>query len=187
MKMKFPKHLEISLSTTTILRTLKEEDVHILFTLTDANRFYLKQWLPWLDTCQTPEGSLRFIQGRLIAQEKNEGITFGIWEDGLLVGVISYLVINWEEGSTCIGYWISKLTQGRGITSLATQTLVTFAFRTLGLRRLTIDCAQENLKSRAIPERLGMKLSSRPPKKENLYGQWIDHITYVAEASTWPY
>ena len=187
MKMKFPKHLAIPLNATTVLRTLKEEDAPILFTLTDANRVYLKQWLPWLDTCQTPQDSLTFIQGRLNAQEKNEAITFGIWEDGLLMGVISYIVVNEDEGSTCIGYWISQPAQGRGIATLATQTLVTFAFRTLGLRRLTIDCAQENLKSRAIPERLGMKLSNQPPKKANLYGQWVDHITYVAEAWSWRY
>jgi hypothetical protein len=47
---KFP----IKINNKIYLRRLKVEHSEKLFAITDNNRAYLRQWLPWLDTYLSP-------------------------------------------------------------------------------------------------------------------------------------
>ena len=177
--------LEIKISLTTVLRTFVEAEAPLLFQLTDANRAYLKRWLPWLDSCTQQVDSLAFIRGASKAQNENKALSFGIWDGGSLVGVISYNSIKWDERAANIGYWLSEKAQGRGIATQTTKALINYAFQIRGLKKLTISCAEENKRSTGVPERLKMKLSGRLERAENLYGQWVDHVIYEVNADSW--
>src|SRR6185503_18828974 len=54
-----------------------------------------------------------------------------------------------------IGYWLSADAVGHGIVTRSTKALTTAAFADLGLRRVSIRAAVDNVRSRAVPERLG--------------------------------
>jgi hypothetical protein len=72
-----------------------------------------------------------------------------------LVGDIGYHPIDWADRKAEIGYWLGESFQGKGLMTEACKTLITYAFAELGLNKVEIHCAAENIRSCAIPKRLG--------------------------------
>jgi RimJ/RimL family protein N-acetyltransferase len=63
--------------------------------------------------------------------------------------------IDWNVGSFEIGYWIRKSAHGMGYVTEATKLLTQFAFEGLHANRVFITVAAPNVRSSAIPKRLG--------------------------------
>ncbi len=63
--------------------------------------------------------------------------------------------VSVSEGRASIGYWLSAGARGRGVATAATRLLVGWAFQGVGVRRLEITCAPDNLASQAVAERCG--------------------------------
>lgn len=168
----------------TTLRLLEPRHAEPLFALTDANRAHLREWLPWLDSTTSVKDTLAFIQASQQQFASNNGFQAGIWYQDQIVGVIGFR-IAWQNQSTSIGYWLSREFQGRGIMTKACRALADYAFKELGLNRVEIRCAVENLKSRAIPERLGFKNEGTVRQAERLYERFLDIVIYGVLANEW--
>ena len=81
------------IDSAVALRVLREDDAAELFTLTDANRAYLRRWLPWVDLVTSEEDSQSFLATVAAQREEGRGPTFGVLCDGVLAGVIGFLPI----------------------------------------------------------------------------------------------
>ena len=160
------------------LRELYEKDAGPLFQLTDSNRAYLREWLPWLDQNKSVESTLAFIQHNQQLSKSGNAASFGIWYRTELAGVISYNVIDKANQCAVIGYWLAEKFQGHGIMTKACAKLIEDAFLTRKLNRVEIHCAVENIKSRAIPERLGLTLEGVLRQKEFIYDHYNDMAVY---------
>lgn len=137
------------------LGLLEERHAQALFDLTDRNRDFIRVWLPWVDFTKSPEDSKGFIKITRKQFADNDGFQTGIFYKGELAGMIGYHYFDWPTRRTEIGYWLGQEYNGHGIMTRATRKLSEYAFGELGLNRVEIRCASGNLKSRAIPERLG--------------------------------
>ncbi len=67
----------------------------------------------------------------------------------------------------------------------ACRAMLEYAFRKLQLNRVTILCASGNLRSRAIPERLGFTREGVIREGEWLYDRFVDLIMYSMLAREW--
>src|SRR5436305_920218 len=126
------------------MRLLDERDAEQLFALTDRNRAYLRQWLPWLDDTTRPADTLAFIRSALEQFTGENGFQVGIIYRGDLVGVAGLHYINRQDRKTEIGYWLAEQFQGLGIMTRCCRALIDYAFNVLGLHRVDIPCATEN-------------------------------------------
>ena len=79
---------------STALRVLRVEDAPELFALTNANRAYLRVWLPWLDVVRTEADSASFIEAMIAQREAGLGPTFAIVRDGANAGVNGFRAIH---------------------------------------------------------------------------------------------
>ena len=66
--------------------------------------------------------------------------------------------VDWSIRKFEIGYWIDSRHSGKGYITEAVQGITDFAIKELNARRIEIRCDANNVKSRAIPERLGFAL-----------------------------
>jgi ribosomal-protein-serine acetyltransferase len=167
------------------LRLLEMYHAGELFDLTDRNRHYLRQWLPWLDSTQTVDDTRNFIKDTLQQFADNEGFQAGIWYKGALAGVVGHHKIDWFNRQVEIGYWLGAEFQGKGLMTSACRALVDHAFKELRLNRVQIRCAVANTRSCAIPERLGFTREGVIAQGEWLYDHYVDLVVYGMLASEW--
>jgi ribosomal-protein-serine acetyltransferase len=177
--------LELSVDQSLHLRTLAPSDAEALFTLTDQNRLYLQQWLPWLNSVLVVDDTLAFIQLAQSHAQDGKSYTFGIWEFDRLVGVVGHHLIDPVNRSTQLGYWLGQPFQGRGIMTRACRRLITFSFQDLYLQRIEIRCAPLNTPSRRIPERLGFRHEGTLRSAEWLYDHFVDLQIYGMLNQEW--
>jgi ribosomal-protein-serine acetyltransferase len=173
------------LNETAELQLLEERHAEELHALSQRNRAHLRAWLPWVDSNRTVEDHKNFIRCALKQFAENNGFQAGIWYQGRLAGVVGYHAIDGQNRNTTLGYWLGEEFQGEGLMSAACRALVNHAFGELGLNRVSIECATENKKSCAIPERLGFRREGVHRQTEWLYDHFVDHLVYAAVASEW--
>jgi ribosomal-protein-serine acetyltransferase len=167
------------------LRLLRANDAPELFHLIDYSRDHLREWLAWIDGTKTIIDSEQFIKSSWDIYESKVGLTLGIFFNGRLAGVIGFNTIDWTNRIGTIGYWLGSIFQGEGIMTRAVTALVDYGFEQLGLNRIEIRAAFENMKSRAIPERLGFFQEGQVRQGEWLYDHYVDLIIYGMLASEW--
>lgn len=177
--------VKISVEDDLTLKNLELRESEEMMLLVDANRPYLREWLPWLDLTRNIDEMIVFVESAIRQQSSGVGFQAGIWYCNQLVGIIGYHHLEWANRSTCIGYWLAEGHQRKGIMTKACRSLVDYAFDELRLNRVEIRCAVGNIKSRAIPERLGFKSEGLLREAEWLYDHFVDHVVYGMLARDW--
>ncbi|MBL9165447.1 MAG: GNAT family N-acetyltransferase [Planctomycetaceae bacterium] len=160
------------------LRPLESCDAEALFLAIDANRAYLRRWLPWLDQTRSPSDVRAFIEQNVDARRDDRALQLGICVDGRLRGAIGIHLVDWNNRSTSIGYWLDASLRGQGIMTACCSHVVAHLFDKLDLHRILIRCAVENHRSRAIPERLGFVQEGVLLDAEWLYDHFVNLATY---------
>lgn len=148
-------HESISINKRLKLAQLQPSQAAQLFTLTDTNRGYLGEFLPWVSHVQTANDSLDYINETLKNRKAATHYSYGIELDGEIVGSIG---IRNLDSKPEIGYWIAPTYSGKGITSQCVKALTEFGFRTLGLKEIIIKANPKNIASNKIAEKNGYKL-----------------------------
>lgn len=169
---------EIIVDTEITLRIRSETDAERTFNIIDANRAYLKEWLPWVDGVTTIESCTEFIQVNIKDFEANNSATYGIFYNNQLVGMVGYHSFDTNNKVTSIGYWLAHEYTGKGITTKCVQKLVEHAFNNLKMHRVEIECATGNNASRAIPKKLGFTEEGVLRDREWLYDHYVDLVMY---------
>jgi ribosomal-protein-serine acetyltransferase len=161
------------------LRLLQVSDAEELFALTNANRDYLRTWLPWLDRTISVADTKSFIESTLEPSANSRGLAAAICYEGSIIGLIGYNHLDKQNRIGSIGYWLAANYQGKGIMTSACKAICDYGFTTLKLNRLVITCATENKSSRAIPERLGFIHEGTMRDAEWLYDRFVNHEIYA--------
>lgn len=175
----------IKISDELFLRPILREDAEILFSLTDQDRLYLREWLPWVDGTKTIADSKKYIAISQKGEKTGTLLNLAIiWKDKI-VGITGFNNIDRINRITSIGYWLSSGNQGNGIMTQAVKALTDFAFDELQMNKVEIRAAEKNTKSRSIPERLGYHQEGILRSNEWLYDQFVDNVVYSILADEW--
>ena len=174
-----------TINERTELRQIHVPHAGELFRLAMANREYLRRWHPWVDLIHAYPDVERAISLWKEQDVNNQGFCTGIWFDGHLCGLIHHLNIDWSNRWTAFSYWLDRAHQGRGLMTAACRALIAYSFNAMKLNRVVIECATENTRSRAIPERLGFKLDGIIREGEWLHDRYVDHAFYSLLRSDW--
>ena len=165
------------------LRQLQPADAKTLFALIDANRVFLRVWLPWVDATKKLADTERYIAETQRDFAATQAYSCGIWANGSLVGVIGHNRIDWAQRIGFPAYWLAPEAGGRGIMTQCCRAVIDNAFGELQLNRLLIAVATGNLRAQKIPEKLGFKKVSTLKKAEWLYDHHVDHFIYSLSAT----
>ncbi|WOG25622.1 GNAT family N-acetyltransferase [Endozoicomonas sp. 8E] len=146
--------------------------------LLEESREYLSRWLPWTEFCNTEEGFRAFAKKSLHDYADGKSLTCAIEFQENVVGNISLNTIRHDLKMVEVGYWLGEPYQGSGIITRACRYLCHHAFNNLGMEKVQISAAEENLSSRAVCERLGMTLEGVISHREKVGDKVLSHAIY---------
>jgi RimJ/RimL family protein N-acetyltransferase len=71
------------------------------------------------------------------------------------LGLVSLRIAERDPGLAALGYWLRPEARGRGAATAAVQLVARWAFDELGVQRLELTTAPENVASQRVAERAG--------------------------------
>ena len=167
------------------LRLTGPEHAEEMFEVVDANRGYLREWLPWLDHTNSPDDETRFIYGILNEHMEGKATNYAIRLDDRYIGGMSLNWIDHANRACGVGFWLSEEHTGKGIVTRCCDRLMGHCFDDLGFHRIALEAATENTASRAVAERLGMRLEGIIKDREWLNDHYVDSALYAITAPEW--
>lgn len=157
-----------------------------LFTAIDNNRVQLSQFLPWVDNMRTVQDLKEYLKNAEISCQQGKEASFAILFNGVPVGRIGLHHLNMHNKTGAIGYWLSEDAQGKGIILKSCKALINYGFRNLGLHRIEIKVAVNNLKSQKIPLKLNFVKEGVLRQAELINNQFLDLSLYSMLRDEWP-
>lgn len=167
------------------LKLIEERHAPAMYSAISADRDYLREWLPWVDATRGTDDTREFIAKSLRQFARNEGFHAGIWVDGHYAGTIGCQAINWVNRKVEFGYWLGSRYTGRGVMTAAVAAMCDHAFDEWSLNRVQLHCAAGNVRSQAIPRRLGFREEGVIEQGQLLYGKFHDLIVFGMLRSIW--
>ena len=148
----------IDLDEDLHLRRFVPDDAQALHDAIVASFAELHPWMPW---CKDPveiAEQREFLERTEKAWESAEAFGYALCNAaGELLATIS-LMDRVGPGALEIGYWRRSDASGRGLITRATKALTEVGLSLPGVERIEIHCDAANLRSAAVPQRLGYRL-----------------------------
>lgn len=154
-----------------------------IFSLIDKDRDYLRTWLPWVDSTTTAEDTRKNISDRIEGFGKREQASFYGTLNGNFVASVGFISLNDGDGE--IGYWLLSEYGGRGLMTLFVKACIDYGFDKLKLNKIVIKCAEGNIKSAAIPKRLGFTQSEKTGTKRIRNGSEHSTLIFTLNRNEW--
>lgn len=164
------------------LRSLEPEDAEAVFAVIDANRERLRRWFPWVAPTVSAADTREFIERSQISETDVEAV--GIWVKSEYVGNMGMRIdplSNYGE----IGYWIAESFEGRGLVTKGCRALIGHGLHELGLHRIEIKAAPDNVRSRAVADRLGFTQEAQLREAGLAAGGYHDLVVYGLLEHEW--
>jgi ribosomal-protein-serine acetyltransferase len=164
------------------LRSLEPEDAEAVYAVIDANRQRLRRWFAWVDPTVSPAPTREFIERSRASETDVEAI--GIWVEGEYAGNIGMRVDAMNNHGE-LGYWLAKSFEGRGLVTKGCRALIDHGLHELGLHRIEIKAAPDNVRSRAVAERLGFTQEAELREASRFAEGYHDLIVYGLLENEW--
>lgn len=143
----------------TIRGPLPGDGIHVREAVVESQA-ELKPWMPWaMEIPSEQDYEVRVREGRLRFLSRED-----LWMMLLLKGTNTIIGgsglhrIDWSVPKFEIGYWVRTSYAGQGFITEAVTGITSFAFNTLGARRVEIRCDVKNKRSAAVATRAGFVL-----------------------------
>jgi RimJ/RimL family protein N-acetyltransferase len=148
----------MTLDDGVVVRRYVEDDIPEQVEVINANLAHLAPWMPWAQEPVTLDTQLTFFHDSDKAWDDGSNFNYGIYDPaGHLVGGTGYHVRN-GPGVLEIGYWLARSAEGMGLMTRVADALTKAAATVEGVTRVEIHCDADNVRSAAIPQRLGYSL-----------------------------
>jgi RimJ/RimL family protein N-acetyltransferase len=150
----------IRLDDRYLLRQFRAGDAKVLALAVGQSLEHLRPWMPWADD----ESADEHFQRRRLRGVQHKAATGEEWQYGLfptdeerVLGSFG-LMTRQGAGTIEIGYWVHVDEIGHGLATLAGAALTNAALAVHGITTVYIRCDEKNLRSAAVPRRLGYTL-----------------------------
>ncbi len=133
----------------------------------------LSDWLDWPQEHYTPDEARAWFAACDQARQAGTADEYGLFEhgSGLLLGGAGIHEIDASHRCGALGFWVRRTHQWRGIATQAAQLLTRQAFSRLGLQRVELVIAEQNIASRRVAEKLGARFEGMAANRLCIHGR----------------
>ena len=172
-----------------LLRCPEPTDAEAINAAVEASLDHLRPWMPWAMgdpmTLDQRIAWLRVMRGQF---DLDEDFIFSIFApDGRTVLGSTGMHTRAGADAREIGYWIHVDHVGKGYAGEAAAALTRVAFEVDGVDRVEIQCDPRNVRSAAIPRRLGFTLEATLRRRlRDSAGKPRDTLLFTLFAEDYP-
>lgn len=158
------------------------DDAPALIEAVNASLSHLRPWMPWAQDPATVESIGTFLRGADLQWDGFQEFQFVIRDtpSGPIIGCCG-LHTRLGVGALEIGYWVHVEHIGRGVATAAAGALTGAALRLGSVHRVEIHCDAANLRSAAVPAKLGYRLDRTEPRPPTTPGETREQMVWVFE------
>jgi RimJ/RimL family protein N-acetyltransferase len=167
---------QLKLGDDLLLRLLRISDARAVARSVRESLEHLRPWMPWAD----PESTRESFQRQRLRGARHKAAIGDEWQYGLfpvdesaVIGTFGLMARKWPA-TIEIGYWVHVDWIGRGYATRAGRALTNAALTLDGITTVYIRCDEANIRSAAVPRRLGFTLvrtETREPQAPAESGQ----------------
>jgi RimJ/RimL family protein N-acetyltransferase len=168
-------------SQRLVIRCWHPSDAPLLKIAIDESREHLKPWMPWAHGEPEDIGNyierLRRFRGKF---DLSQDFVFGIFDQAEQI-VLGGTGLHTRVGESAreIGYWIHQDHIGIGLATETVSALLKVAIAVEGMHRVEIHCDPNNVRSSAVPKKLGFTLEAVLKKRQRSLDQWLDVMIWT--------
>jgi RimJ/RimL family protein N-acetyltransferase len=140
------------------LRPPRPDEAAEIYAAIQESAAELEPWLPEM-TATTLDGVRQWIERQAQARAQGTAYHFAILERGVdvFLGVCGLTQFNRRHGFANLYYWVRSTATGRGLATAAARQLARLGLEQLGLQRVEIVVARDNLASLRVAEKAGAR------------------------------
>lgn len=136
-------------------------------------------WEPHADSAVTRS----LVESLRKGQDAAIGYHWLILQDETIIGLVSLIDVRrrhltWVMNRAELAYWVAPDFQRRGFAAEAASAIVSFGFSRLGLEKIRVAHATDNVASRIVTERLGFRKYATERRAYCKEGRWHDLVWY---------
>lgn len=157
---------EILTGDGVVLRRWRSDEADAVFALVSGSLNHIRAWMPWA------QGTYSLLSARSFLADESSGWATGtdfafalLTDEGEQAGAAG-LHRRIGVGGIEIGYWLHPSFTGRALANRAAWLLTGAAFELPDVDRVEIHHDAANVRSAAVPSRLGFVEISRAPREK---------------------
>ena len=179
--------LPVSLSTPRLtLRRWRPADADPLSAAIEESLDHLRPWMGWAaDEPLTPEGRAELIGDFERRWETGVEAVYGAFLAGTVVVGGCGLIDRAQRSALEIGYWVHVAQLHRGFATEMARALTDAAFVVDGVRRVEIHHDRANVRSGAVPARLGFVFEGEHPDEVRAPAEEGTDCTWATDRPAW--
>ncbi len=173
--------MEPNLSEAGIsLRRYDSADIPLVFEAVRESISEIAPWMSWCSVDYSIEDSAAWVLSRDQAWANRSEFSFVITDSstGAFLGGVGLNYFNLDHQFANLGYWVRSSQTSRGVATAATRLTARFGFSDLGLRRIEIVAAVENVASQRVAEKSGATKEGVLRNRIVIHGQSHDAVMY---------
>ena len=165
---------------STMIRTYRDADAASLYEAVRESIPEVSKWLPWCHETYSIEESREFVAARKLASQGDEWYSFAVLDTDSekFLGGVGINFINRVHQMANLGYWVRTSAAGRGVATAATRLAARFGFEQLGLQRIEIVAAIDNVASQRVADKAGATREGILRKRLLINGTPHDAVLY---------
>ncbi|MCX6031709.1 MAG: GNAT family protein [Chloroflexi bacterium] len=171
-----------------VLRCWQPADAPLLKAAVDASIEHLRPWMPWAQNEPTEldakVATLRRWRGEF---DLDKDYVYGIFapDETAVLGSTGLHTRPGPDGRE-IGYWVRADQINRGIATETAAALTKVAFGIIKVQRVEIHCDARNVRSAAVPRKLGFVHEATLRRRSHAEGEPRDTMVWTLFADEYP-
>ena len=143
-----------------LLRPWTVDDAEVLVDATNASLDHLRPWMPWATHLRTPAEQREWLEHMAATAREGSDFAYGVFRVSDPTSVIGGCGLHRRVGAGGIeiGYWIHVDAIGNGYATELAGALTRVALQLTDIDRVEIHCDEANVRSAAVPRKLGYVL-----------------------------
>ena len=141
------------------IRPYRPDDAQALYAAVRESVDTVGRWMPWCHADYALVDAERWIDFSLEQWAEEKAYHFAVFDHvgGGFLGACGLGPLMRELRVANLGYWVRSSVAGRGVATRAARLVATLGLEELGLVRIEVVCAVDNVPSQRVAEKLGAR------------------------------